>query len=298
MSFVAIAIGGGMALAAGATAYSASQTPDSPDYAAANREGVLADIETLPLRKLIERAAMMGQKVEYTDPKTGEKTTADFTGFGDIDKARAQMQYGAESSDKMAQLVLGLQEKYGSKYIEQRLKELEQSDPVGFALRKQMGESVSGELAQGFKLAPGMAEQVQQSERAAQAARGNLLGQSSGAAEAMQTGNAAYRLYQQRLANASAFLSGTTPTAQFGQISGAQQGAAPVMPQAIQQGISQNQNAGAMGYQAAQWGYQQQLENNPWMNFAGQVSGVGTGAASSGVNNLMLQQLLKQYQAG
>lgn len=258
----------------------------------------MADIETLPLRKLIERAAKMGEKVEYTDPSTGEKKTADFTGFGDIDQARAEMLFSGESANKMAEMAIGLQEKYGSQFIEQRLKELEQSDPEGFALRKQMAESVSGELAQGFKLAPGMAEQVQQSERAAQAARGNILSPSSGAAEAMQTGNAAYRLYQQRLANASAFLSGTTPTAQFGQIANAQQGAAPVMPQAIQQGIGQNQNAGAMGYQAAQWGYQQDIQNNPWLNFAGQVSGAGTGAASSGANSLMLQQLLKQYQAG
>ena len=272
----------GMAASAGATAYAASQTPDAPDYAAANREGVLADIETLPLRKMIEAAAKLGTKVEYKDPKTGQTIKADFTGFGDVDQARGQLEFSKESAETMAKLALDLQTKYGDQYIEARLKELEASDPVGFALRKKYGETVSAELDNGYELAPGMREEVVQAERAAQAARGNILGQSSGAVEAMQTGNAAFRLYQQRLANAAAFLSGTTPVAQFGQIAGAQQGAVPVTPLAVQQGATLNANAGAAGAAYAQQNYQNQVQNNPWLNFAQELGGIGTGVTGIG----------------
>lgn len=285
MSFAAIAIG--TAVAVGGTAYMASRTPDAPDYAAANREGIMTDIETLPLRKLIERAAKLGLKATYKDPRTGKDVTSDFSGIGDIDFARANLKFSEESSDKMAQVMLGLQEKYGSQFIAQRLKELEQSDPTGFALRQKLGKTVSEDLDRGYKLAPGMAAEVEQSERAAQAARGNILGPSSGAAEAMQTGNAAFRMYQQRLANAASFLSGTTPVAQFGQIAGAQQGAAPMMGAGIQQGIGQNPNAGAMGYNAAQWGYQQNIANDPWRRLGSSVQTMGIGGMGQGFDQLL-----------
>ena len=46
--------------------------PPPPDYAAANREGVLTGVELLPLQKQIEAAAKMGTKISYKDPRTGE----------------------------------------------------------------------------------------------------------------------------------------------------------------------------------------------------------------------------------
>ena len=61
--------------------------PKPPDYAAATREGVEADIESLPVRKLIEAAARQGTKVTYTD-MSGKEKTVDFTGFGDADMRR------------------------------------------------------------------------------------------------------------------------------------------------------------------------------------------------------------------
>jgi hypothetical protein len=341
----------------GATAYAASQTPGAPDFAAANREGVMADIETLPLRRMIEQASRLGTSVlkeGYTvrqvsqdasvtaaqtrlseleaklkdtpnelpgakDPAkpwqsqpakpnpeydtlqsqltqakadltaaltkagtTGQLTPqyydakgnpvskndallADFTGFGDIDLARKGLEFQTESADKTAGAMLAVQQKYGPEFIAQRLKELELSDPEGFKLRKDMGVKVAAELEQGYKLAPGMREEVEQATRAAQAARGNVLGAAPAAAEAMEVGNAGFRLWQQRLANASSFLSGTTPVAQFGQISGGQAGAAPFAPQNITAGIGVNQNAGQQGAQFAQQSYNAQLSApNPW----------------------------------
>lgn len=266
----------GLALAGAGAAVASSQTPDSPDYAKATREGYLADIETLPLRKMIESAAKMGTKVTYKDPKTGKDVTADFTGYGDADQSRAQLKFTEESADAMAKMALGIQEKYGADFIAARLKELEQSDPVGTALRKKLGDTITADLDAGYGLPKGLEDQIVQSERSAQAARGNILGRSSAAAEAMKTGDAAFRLYQQRLANASSFLSGTTPVAQFGQISGAQQGAVAVQPMAMQQGMTLNQNAGMQSAAYAQQNYQNEVANNPWLNLAGQLSGAGT----------------------
>jgi hypothetical protein len=53
--------------------------PPAPDYAAANREGVEAQADVLPLQIGIDRAARMGNV--YTDPRNGK--TYDFTGMGD-----------------------------------------------------------------------------------------------------------------------------------------------------------------------------------------------------------------------
>ncbi len=350
----------------GATAYAASQSPDAPDYAAANREAIQADIDTLPLRKMIEQASRLGTSVlkegytvrqvsqdasvtaaqtrlseleaklkdtpkefagtpfqSATNPGTPAKpnpeydtlqnqltqakadltaalskagTTgqlvpqyydakgnpvskndallADFTGYGDIDLARKNLEFQTESADKTAGAMLAVQQKYGPEFIAQRLKELELSDPEGFKLRKEMGVKVAAELEQGYKLAPGMREEVEQATRAAQAARGNVLGAAPAAAEAMEVGNAGFRLWQQRLANASSFLSGTTPVAQFGQISGGQAGAAPYAPQNIAAGVGLNQNAGQQGAQFAQQSYNAQLSApNPWATLFGNVAG-------------------------
>lgn len=290
MSFTAIAVGVTVAGVGAAVASSMQRgAPGAPDYAQANREGVMADIETLPIRRQIEAAARQGTVVEYRDPSTGETRTADFRGLGDIDAARQQLEFSRESADVMAQSQLELQQRYGPEYIRQRLEELKLSDPIGFALREQMGQAVTDELAQGSRLSPEMADQVRQSTRAAQAARGNIMGDANAAVEGMEVGNAGFRLFQQRLANAASFLSGTTPVAQFGQIAGAQQGAAMFNPVAAQPvGSTVNPNAGAAGANFAMQSYQQQSQNvfnanaqNPWPNFFGGVSGMGLQGAGA-----------------
>lgn len=282
------AIIGGAVMAAGATAASAAMAPgapDAPDYAAANREAIMADIETLPLRKQIEAAAKMGESITYIDPETGEEKTADFTGFGDTDQMMQELEAQLSAADLIAKRTLEVQDKYGEQFIEARLKELEASDPEGFAIRKEMGSQALDELQLGYELPPGMESQITQAERAGQAARGNILGQSAGAAEALKVGDAAFRMRQQRLANAAAFLSGTTPAAQFGAISTAQAGAAPVITPGVQQGVGLNTGAGAQGAQYAMQAYGQQsanalnwYQNNPWTTMLGSLAGAGTQA--------------------
>jgi len=282
-----VALIAGVALAAGGAAAASSMrsSPDAPDYASATREGVLADIETLPLRRMIDAAAKAGTKVTYTDPKTGETKTADFTGLGDIDVTRANLDFSLEAADTLAKAQLDLETKYGPEAIRLKLQELELADPEGFALRKRMGQDVLGDLEQGTKLNAETQAQVTEAERAGQALRGNILGQSAGAAEALGVGEAGLRLYQQRLANASAFLSGSTPQSQFTQISGAQQGAVAFNPVAPQQGAITNPQAGSAGAQYALGATglnQQAAEYNqaPWQAFLGQLSGAGTGVAA------------------
>lgn len=273
---------------------SSPKTPPPPDYAAANREGIEADIETLPVRKLIEAAARMGTKATYTDADGNEKTV-DFTGFGDIDQTRQQLEFMTESADTIAEAQISTQEKFGERFVAQRMKELEQSDPLGTKVRKMLGEEAIKDLEAGYGLGDELRKQVEQSVRGAQAARGNLLGQASGQAEAFALGDAAIRLRQQRLANAASFLSGVTPVAQFGAISGAQQGAAAFNPMGIQQGIGLNPNAGQMGTQFAMNSYQQQsqnaiakAQNNPWNTVLGAVGGVAMSGLTGGLGSMMM----------
>lgn len=267
--------------------------PDSPDYAAANREGIMTDIETLPLRRMIEQASKAGTKVTYKDPRTGEEKVADFTGLGDADLSKINFDASLGNADKIAETSLALAEKYGTAFVEQRRKELEASDPTGWAMREKMGSSILADLMAGKGLDDATRADVVQAERSAQAARGNMLGQSSGAAEAMEVGNAGFRNWQQKLANAAAFLSGTTPVAQFGQLTGAQQGASPFSPVAIQPGVGLNPNAGQQGASYALGVYGQQSQNwataaanNPWTSLLGGISGIGLGAAATGVGQL------------
>jgi len=261
--------------------------PDPPDYAAATREGVEADIDSLPLRKLIESAARQGTKVTYTD-MDGKEKTVDFTGFGDIDESRKELDFAEESADRMAKSALNLQQKYGTDFVMQRLKELELSDPQFRKVRDALGKAALEDVELGYKLAPGMRDEVQQATRAAQFARGNVFGAAPAAEEAFEVGNAAFRLRQQRLANAASYLSGTTPVAQFGQIAGAQQGASPFQPMGIRSGIGLDPNAGARSLGLAQGVYNNQFQD--YMNqqqqgadMFGSVAGLGLGALTGGL---------------
>lgn len=260
--------------------------PPAPDLGAANREGVSASLDALGPSKKLEAAAKLGTKVTYTDPFTGKEKTVDFTGTGDVDQARALLPFIGESADAVAKSQLEVQQKYGLDFVDQRLAELERSDPIGVQTRKEMGESILDELRQGSALTDEQRTQVTQAERAAQAARGNVFGSAPAAAEAMAVGDAGFRMKQQRLANAAAFLSGSTPVAQFGQISGAQAGASPFNPVAVQQGMTVNPNAGLQGQQFALNNYGNKFkawEASSQGGIGNMLMGTLAGAASAGL---------------
>jgi len=261
-------------------------TPDPVkpiDVGAAAREGVEADVGTLALRRLIDSASRMGTKITYTD-MDGVEQVADFTGLGDVDRSRQDLDFYAESADRFAKTMLEVQRKYGKDYIKQRIEELKASDPTGYEVRELLGESAKSDLERGYKLAPGMRREVTEAEQAAQSARGNILGSGAAAAEALSVGDAAWRMRQQRLANAASFLSGTTPVAQFGQLSGGQQGSSPFNPMAMNVGIGQNPNAPSWGLHSAtldyntRWSAEQQRAG-----FMQGLLGTAIGAASAGM---------------
>ena len=257
--------------------FGGSDKPDPPNIAGANEAGVWADVQTLAVRKLIANAAKFGKKIDLQIPKFDargnkvgvESVTYDFGGYSDVDSTRADVDFYAEAADKMAATMLDVQEKYGAGFVAQRKEELELTDPTGTAVREELGKSALADLERGYALAPGMRREVTEAEQAAQTARGNVLGSGAAAAEALSVGDAAWRMRQQRLANAASFLSGTTPVAQFGQLSGAQQGASPFNPMGIQSGLSLNPNAGAQGQQFAMNTYNQQ------MNYAANQQPIG-----------------------
>ena len=264
--------------------FSTPPPPPPPDYAKANREGIITDVTTLPARRQIDMAARLGQAGSYS--LGGEQYDYDFGGMSDLDYARAQRDYQSETADMQAQDLLGMQERYGPRFLETSRDQIKASDPIGFAIRENMGAQVKSDLAMGGAASDSELRDVQQRTRAQQSRLGNTMGVAAGVQEVMAQNQYQRQREQQRLANAGAFLSGTTPLSQFGQLRSAQGGAAPYAPMQVNT-IQQNQ---AAGQQAANFGqqtygtqaniYNSQLANqqaNPWMQGLGMVAGLGTG---------------------
>lgn len=257
--------------------YSDPDYPDAPSVTAASEAGVWANVETAGIQKMIANAMKFGKSVDIKVPifdKDGTKTgfkdvTYDFKGYSDADATREEMEFGAEAADFMAKSMLDIQEKHGPGFIAQREKERRLADPTGAAVRDKLGEEALAGLDRGYELDPGMRREIDQGSLSHMAATGNILGSGSAVQVGERRGDAAFRQYQQRLANAASFLSGTTPIAQFGQLSGAQAGASPFNPMGIQPGMSLNPNAGAQGQQFAMNSYNQQ------MNYAANQQPIG-----------------------
>lgn len=166
------------------------------------------------------------------------------------------------------------------------------ADPQFRKVREALGMAALEDVESGYELAPGMREEVQQATRAAQYARGNVFGAAPAAEEAFEVGNAAFRLRQQRLANAASYLSGTTPVAQFGQIAGAQQGAAGFNPMGIRGGIGLDPSAGARSLGLASNVYNNQFQDYMQQSsmasgMLGSVVGLGMGIMTGGASSLL-----------
>ena len=128
--------------------------PPAPDYSEATREGVYADIETLPTRRKIERAARLGESVTYAD-KDGQEVTADFTGLGDVELTSEEARGLAAIAPELSQAQLDNLITYGPQFIAAQREQMQQMDPEGFALREQFtsrlrgGEGTAEELVGG-----------------------------------------------------------------------------------------------------------------------------------------------------
>lgn len=105
----------------------------APDLAAANREAVMASIETFPLQREIEAASRIGAKVRvpiYKDGKeTGQFREVDFGPVSDIAQTEAIGKALAALAPEQARQQLEAQKLYGTKFAEQRRAELQALDP-------------------------------------------------------------------------------------------------------------------------------------------------------------------------
>ena len=276
-----------------------------PDPVSGAIAGAKETTALYPFQYIINAPSQTGGKATLIDPATGKPKEYDFSGAG-------QQQVQGQISDKMAQVMLDIQKGYGPQYIAQRLKDLEQSDPEGYAARKQLFDQIQQEastnppneplseqtqksiseiLTASGKLTPEEQRQVQQGVRGQNIASGVYLGGAPAQKEAsatvgaldqkQQQGQSAaeqylsmgvtpsdiqYQKIQQDLANYGAFINKQTPTAQFGQLQGAQQGAAPYSSSYQTPGITgigQSAQQG-MNWQQGIYGAQQNIAN-PYM---------------------------------
>ena len=256
--------------------------PPPPDYSKATEKGIITDIKTLPARKIIEGLAKKGGKGRV---KVGDEfIDVDFTDYGDLDQQEIELEAMRISSDALAAMNLDIQQRYGEAYNLEQIKRIKEADPVGYELRQKLAETTLSELNAGRELGADAARQVEQSVRGAQAARGNVYGAANIGQEALAKFDAGQRLLTQRMSQAQAYALGTPITAQYGAISGAQQGAANFAPMQLQQGLAQNPNAGAQSAQHAMQGYSTYVQgmanqSNPWMEGLGMVAGVGASMA-------------------
>lgn len=293
-------------------------SPDIPDPSEGYVAGVLADLETLPARRRLEAAAALGIPMDVV--LNGRNVSADFTGLG---QAQVQREY----ADQMAQQMLSLQREFGPRFVQQRLEELQQADPEGFRMRRDLWdrvrtsveeaqtaqrpeadllqEQILTELEQGGRLPQSVAERVTQDVLGRQVARGNWLGNAAAQEEAGAVAGAAdayraerqqralqfltsgtspddvrQRREQQGLANLGSFIAGETPQAQFGQLSGAQQGAVPWQTGGVAM-PGTDPNAGAAGINFANGLYAGQVD---WRNTQVSPWVAGLSGAAQGMN--------------
>lgn len=198
---------------------SSPNIPAPPDPNQAAIAGATADVSNFPFQWIVNSLAQTGGS------GTVNGQNLDFTGLGNADQS-------AQMSDQMAQTLLDIQKNYGSGYIQQRLADLQQSDPAGFAARKQLFDQISqsatanpdrplasdlqtqiqSSLASAGQLEPEAKSQVAQGVRARQVDRGITLGNSAVNEEATAQVGAADQLRNEQQNTALSYLqSGTSP---------------------------------------------------------------------------------------
>lgn len=253
-------------------------TPQDPAISYIN--GMVEELKQFPLMRKVMAAAQTGEKVEV------DGTTYDFTGKGDADYQRKfadqmgqalldnQKKYGSDIiKQRLTELERSDPEGFKArKDLYSRIIGSIQSGAPDYEAAMQLEGEVLADLERGAQLGPRRLKEVQEGVRGHQVARGGGYGtadtfQEAGVVEmaGRQQLNSAQqmaldflrsgvskedkenRFNQQGMANLGAFLSGETPTAQFGQLSGAQNGAAPFFMGQPIPGV--NMNAGVQGMQ-------------------------------------------------
>jgi len=288
------AIIGGLGMLGGGigSALAASQPVPSPNKAYAG--AVIADVSTLPMRLAAMYGAATGKKVKVTSPISGKTFELDFEGIGDVQRSKELLEAGFTLADIAAGKGLELREKYAEKYIQQALKQLDLVDAVGKELQKQYASTVLDYLR--GKVPAGVAEQIREAERAAQAARGTLMSPAGAAREALEIGKAGLALQQAGLAAVPTYFGAVSPLARMSGLTAVQASAAPAAPvmPAVTSTQFMNQGAGMAGMQTALQAYQLQQAYNPWAQFFGQVGGMGAAMLGTAMRTQSILGMLKQ----
>jgi hypothetical protein len=254
-------------IAAGATVASAAYSmsgkggpdapdaPDAPKFNEAYRNANRAQINNMP--RMID--AELAARARFNDQELDQRL--DFMG---------------RSAREVARQSIDISKEMAPEYIAQNQAMLEQYDPKAMALRNEIGQQLLAELQLGRERSSVETNRDISSIRAAQAARGNSLGDASVLQESKVLREGDEKAYQQRLANASAFLNLPTPS---DMLRGVNPGYNPLSPQGQFQFINPNLGAQAAGVAAQNFGtqagiYQTQLDQpNPWMQGLGMVAG-------------------------
>lgn len=276
--------------------------PATPDYYSEAYQGVMDELSRLPEVLAVENAAKMGKTVTV-----GGKTY-DFSKVGEAEYQAAyadamaqamldiQKKYGAAYITQRAkELEAADPEGVAArrKLFDSVMRGVEEGTDTteAAALEAQIME----DLGRAGQLTKREVRDVNQANLAQQVARGNYRGgapdldraaslaQAAGQKQAAVQNQAVqflvsgvspedvgYRHRMQSMANLGAFLAGQTPVAQFGQLSGAQVGAAPFVQSGYgQQLTNPNTPGAAANYSNQIWGAQQNWQNqqvNPWVS--------------------------------
>lgn len=270
--------------------------PEPPDYAQANREGVVADVETLPVRRMVEQMARLGKSGRVYVPGGGmEGVPVDFTGLSDADLTRAMIPAERDAAIARAEYVRDIQKEISPDMVKNQRELVRLSDPKRFELFEEYIDTVADDVQRGGRLDPSVQREVEQSVRRGQTARGNVLGAAPAAAEAMTVGRESEARKARAYAAAQSLLGLSPVSAQFGSMNQAT-GPAPINP-SLYQGVNLNPNAGQQGAQFAMQSYgtqaqvwqtqaqlaQQQAQMNNPLNMAGQVVGLAGNVAGLGM---------------
>jgi hypothetical protein len=296
---------------------------DPPDPAKGYVAGIKADVDGLEARRMIEALAQTGGRGVVNIPGKGPQEF-DFTGLGQADYARqygdqmgAQMlelqrQYGPEY---VAQRLRELEASDpAGAAMRRQLWDTIQTSASTTTERpgaEQLQAMILDRMDRAGKLDPALEHDVSQQVLGAQTARGNWLGNAAGAqegkvlasvSEAQRTQaqkeamafltaglspqDAAFREQQQDMSNLGSFLSGETPTAQFAQLGGAQNGVVPFTGGGPLPGTNPNAGWQGVNNQMGVYNANQAANNNtvnPWIQgVAGAFNGLNAWGGMGG----------------
>jgi hypothetical protein len=146
--------------------------PNIPDPNKAAIQGANAQAANFPFEYIINQLAQLGGSADVNGKNY------DFTGLGTADNAAAM-------SDQTAKALLDIQKNYGADFVKQRIADLQQSDPQGFADRKELFDRI---LADSQKAAPnaGMSKDLQDAVNNQLNTGGQLTGGPGGELEQVQ----------------------------------------------------------------------------------------------------------------